>query len=498
VRGQLVLAFLADDHPVNVVADDARPGQPSDHAGRPLIAIAGLAVLALVIRIPFLAVPMINDEGGYAYVAHFWAAGQRLYADLPFDRPQGIFVIYRAIFALLGDDVVAIRMAAALVAAATLIAIVHTARVVISPRAGWIAGALFAVLGASPSIEGFTANAELFANLPLVVAAYFTWRERWVAAGLLAGIAFVIKPSAISAFALLIAWCLLQRGGARALLRGSAAFALAPAASVLHGAAVDFQAYFASLVSDRLLAFSLIATSASSQWSRFVDSLVVTSPAWTIPLVLAAAGIAALPGGLGGRAARFGAIWLLASLAGMSIGGTWYYHYYMQLLPPLVIFAGAAHFGSGWRRASIVALLALALLRFAVLDGSLWFAPSDQISLRVYGRAGYLFSQQIAELISARTKPTDTLYVAFSEAQLYYLTRRRAAVPGQLYWNQAERNERAFDAALRAIEQRQPAMIVWAQPPPHWISAKAFHELLNRGYRLVRVFGPIGVFERKP
>jgi len=463
------------------------------YAAGPVLAMAGLALLALGLRIPFLAVPLINDEGGYAYVAHFWAAGHRLYVDLPFDRPQGIFIVYRAIFALLGTDVVAIRVAAALVAAATLITVVCTARAVISPRAGWIAGALFAICSVSPSIEGFTANAELFANLPIVIAAYLTWKERWAAAGLLAGIAFVLKPSAISAFGLLIAWCLLQRAGTRAWLGATAAFALAPAASVAHGAAVGFDAYFTALVSDRLLAFSVIATSASSQWSRFVDSLLVTSPAWTIPALLAASGVPVM----GSKAARFGAIWLLASCAGMSIGGTWYYHYYMQVIPPLAIFAGAARFGDGWRRIAFGSVLALALVRFAALDAPLWFESPDRISFRVYGRPGYLFNQQIGDLISARTNPSDSIYVAFSEAQLYYLARRRAAVPEQLFKNQAERNRRAFDAALRAIEERRPAMIVWAQPPPHWIKPEAFSTLIARGYRLVRVFGPIGVFERK-
>jgi len=51
----------------------------------------------VLVRVPFLHVPIINDEGAYAYTAHFWFHTVQLYRELPFDRPQGIFLIYKAI-----------------------------------------------------------------------------------------------------------------------------------------------------------------------------------------------------------------------------------------------------------------------------------------------------------------------------------------------------------------------------------------------------------------
>lgn len=482
--------MTADESPAAAVA--THPRAEPDVAW--LLGLGGLLLLTVIVRLPFLAVPMITDEGGYAYVAHYWAAGSRLYVDLPFDRPQGIFLVYRALLALLGEDVIALRVGAALVAAATAIAIAVLAREQISRRAAWIAGGAFALFATCPSVEGFSANAELFANLPLVLAAHATWKRRWFLAGLFAGIACVVKPSGLSALVLLVAWAAIERAGVRALLAGVAGFALAPAASVLHGISVGFDAYFASLVSDRLLAFSVVTSSADAQRGLFLESLVITSPAWALLAVLAASGAVHVSSSV----RRFGVLWLVASFAGMTLGGTWHGHYYMQVLPPLAILAGGAQLGQGSRRVIWSALLVLAFLRFAAVDARYWFEAPDQISLRLYHRPSYLLGQQIADFIAARTTADQTMYVAFAEAHLYYLARRRAAVPQQMYWNQAEHNQRAFAAAMDALARRRPAMVVWSQPPPHWITPQAFQQLLASGYRLAKVFGPIGVFERKP
>src|SRR6185503_4875891 len=63
--------------------------------------VALLAVLvagSILLRVPFLSVPMITDEGGYSYTAKFWSSEYQLYRDIPFDRPQAIFLLYRLAF----------------------------------------------------------------------------------------------------------------------------------------------------------------------------------------------------------------------------------------------------------------------------------------------------------------------------------------------------------------------------------------------------------------
>ena len=48
--------------------------------------------------------PMVSDEGGYAYAAQRWFDGRgTLYHDLWISRPQGIFVIYGTVINLRAD-----------------------------------------------------------------------------------------------------------------------------------------------------------------------------------------------------------------------------------------------------------------------------------------------------------------------------------------------------------------------------------------------------------
>ena len=63
--------------------------------------ILAAAVLAALLRAPFLITGLSTDEGGYAYVAQQWSRGAKLYDTAWLDRPQGLLLTYRA---LLGID----------------------------------------------------------------------------------------------------------------------------------------------------------------------------------------------------------------------------------------------------------------------------------------------------------------------------------------------------------------------------------------------------------
>ncbi|MCC6703236.1 MAG: hypothetical protein IT334_00080, partial [Thermomicrobiales bacterium] len=85
----------------NLRKADARSSGNS-HRLRALMALLpwfALAIaLSFLVRLPFLNVGMISDEGGYAYVAQRWFDGRGvLYDDIWVSRPQGIFVAYVAI-----------------------------------------------------------------------------------------------------------------------------------------------------------------------------------------------------------------------------------------------------------------------------------------------------------------------------------------------------------------------------------------------------------------
>ena len=67
-------------------------------------ALAAAALASFVLHIPFLTTPLSVDEGGYGYVARWWASGADLYGDVWVDRPQGLLLLYRWARALPGSD----------------------------------------------------------------------------------------------------------------------------------------------------------------------------------------------------------------------------------------------------------------------------------------------------------------------------------------------------------------------------------------------------------
>ena len=88
----------------------------ADHSGeRPAWwALAAAALASFVLHLPFLTTPLSVDEGGYGYVARWWASGADLYGDIWVDRPQGLLLLYRWAEALPGSDRLDIRLMAAL------------------------------------------------------------------------------------------------------------------------------------------------------------------------------------------------------------------------------------------------------------------------------------------------------------------------------------------------------------------------------------------------
>ena len=162
----------------------------------PLAWAALAAVLAVVLRLPYLTVPLTADEGGYAEVARLWGRGAVLYDRVDgiwVDRPQGLLWIFRALEHVDGGSTAALRVAAALVAAA----VVCVTFLITERTAGRIpavlAALLLAIFGSAPRIEAFTLSGEVLASLPsaLALLAFVTylrrggarWSPRWWSAG---------------------------------------------------------------------------------------------------------------------------------------------------------------------------------------------------------------------------------------------------------------------------------------------------------------------------
>src|SRR6266542_1490842 len=167
----------------------------------PPLAVGVAALLALAARIPFWRAPLTADEGGYTEVARLWERGAHLYQGAWVDRPQGLILVFRALLDAGGGSAESIRLLAALVAMAVVLATMALATRLCGRIEGAAAGLLLATFGASPFIESFTLAGELLASLPAVLSllafvAYLRRRQLpWlVLPGLLAAAGWCRSP----------------------------------------------------------------------------------------------------------------------------------------------------------------------------------------------------------------------------------------------------------------------------------------------------------------
>ena len=113
--------------------------------------------------------------------------------------------MYAAVFETLGTDAVAFRIAAWISVCGTAIAVWAIARLWRPQPASAIASLIFVVVSGAPHLEGYTANAEMFMMLPsawsvwtLIKAMEAHWSASWILlTGVLIGVATMLKPSGI-------------------------------------------------------------------------------------------------------------------------------------------------------------------------------------------------------------------------------------------------------------------------------------------------------------
>lgn len=499
-----------------------------------LVAIA----LSFLLRIPYFRVGMISDEGGYAYVAQHWLSGRgTLYEDFWVSRPQGIFVVYAAIMKTIGTSVVDLRIGAWLFVVATMPPVYALARAYAGRRAGIVSLLLFAVISASPAIEGFTANAEVFTALPCALAVWVMlraqqtgWRWQHLAlAGILGSFATQLKPSGVVMIPLAIAFCWLAGdGGARLALRrsgwiaGGALAGVVPA--LINGWMIGWDNFVFASFSYRLKYQSTATASwrhqlpdAFGMWQRMLPLAVVALLALVIrrqlrsrqPHIFAiSGGSPAFDGVPGWARLRFAVqrrpvvwllwLWVAACVAGISMGGDWWYHYAIQIVAPLSILLAPLLLNTGdqlrgfWRWGFVVLVSIVLLTPYAVTARTSANATTD----RVYPNQGYERQEDVADYVRAHSTSDASMLVAFDQAALYYLSDRPAAFRYMYAQEMAAiPNTEAMMVAVVLGDDRPEFVIDTGEPAPFHDGGASFWAAVQKHYQMVAVINGFKIYQ---
>ena len=454
-------------------------------------------LLALLLRAPYLSVPLGRDEGGLAFIARHWQGGS-LYGDYWVDRPPLLLGLFK-VAVLGGDD--GVRVLGALAAVALVVAITMLARAVAGTRAGMIAGLLAALLTGSVTMGAVYTPGELLAAVPstlsvlCLVLAHRSRQGRYViAAGALAVGAVLVKQSFLDAGVAGAAFVVASAASDRDVrLRWPIAYA-AGAAIPLAGVLVWLAAaqlsldYFAyTLFTFRL---DLLHTLRDSNIPLHVRFKQLEEPAWDAGLVLAMAG--ALAGLLQLRGDRvllvtFGA-WLAAATVGVLGGGSYFSHYLIELIPVSCVAASAA-LARAPMPIGIAALGAVAALALGSANEGVEYLNRQTPHRRELAVGRY---------IREHARPGDTQYVMYARPNIVYYAGLHQPYP--YLWSLMVRVRPGARPQLERLlsSSRRPTWLVEWHTPGRWglDPDGRLERALASGYRVVAVICGFPVFVR--
>ncbi|MBV9026952.1 MAG: glycosyltransferase family 39 protein [Streptomycetaceae bacterium] len=463
-----------------------------------------LVVLAVLTHLPsFLRTVWNPDEGFLATQARLLAHGSVLYETVVDRKPPLLPWLYEGLLGVFGyGSLWPLRAAALLAHLVTAALLASTARHRWGDRAGVAAGVgyLLVSIGLAPA-DTQAATFEVF-MLPWTAAAFWCAdRGRWTCAGLAAAGAALTKQTGAAMLLPLawMAWHAARSAGAAGSSRPSRAWTRLALGFLLPVAMVA-----AALGAARFLFWTVTGSgsylSASGAW------LIVAGRALgnTGILLTSCAGLAVPPAWSVARRRLPGDadlwIWLAASALAVVTGFQFYGHYFLQLLPPLVLLGVAAlRRLPRWRRPA-AAWTALAACGFL-----LWGLSVPRTELN--------HSKAVAAAIGHRTAPGERVLIWGMHPEEYWLADR---IPASRYLTAgfltnfsggrggARVGEQyavpgAWQAFRREMAQHPPALIVddsrgAPYGPQH---VRAFKELLETHYRPVGSTGGAVLYVRR-
>jgi hypothetical protein len=456
----------------------------------------GVGVLLLALRWNSLDMPLVRDEGEYAYAAQILQSGLLPYEHAFLQKPPMVVYTYALAEMLAPSTYWFPRVLACVFAGVAACLLGLIARLEFGPGHALPAAWLITPMLLFPGLWQFTANTEMFMLVPLLatVALYVLSRHRrgprdcwhscaWALAGLTGAIALWYKYTAVLVLAVVfVAWSLEEWSAGRSVGRLLRCWGLA-----LLGAGIASLAALGPFLArdgarqlwDCTVVFNrYYRESASFGVSGLLDALGLFWADWWILFLLL--------GVLLFRPQRRMWFWLGLFLAAwVSSGASALGHYYLLVMPFWALLAAVAinqlsrwtATQLSWSQLALRGTLTAVVVLLLCLPDLPWIACSKQHFAEVKAGGGnpFIESPIVAQHLARLTKPTDRVFVAGSEPQVLFYAKRLSAtrfvivyplmIPTPLAQGyQAE--------ATRELARHPPAAIVLAQSPLSWLVQK--------------------------
>lgn len=464
-------------------------------------------VLVVAVRLRVADAPLERDEGEYAYAGQLILQGTPPYGLAYNMKFPGTYYAYAAIMGVLGESPWAIRAGLLAVHVATVVCLFLFGRRLAGTFAAGVGASAFALLALDRWSMGVFAHATQFVLLPAVAGllvlhqAMHSGRAwRFVIAGVLTGVAVLMKQQAIAIAAFVIVWSAFAKATAGSdSARATSRLALKNAALVAAGMAAPFALICAVLAWQGVLGrfwfwtFQYAAAYvAETPLSAADDMLVmawsyITRANWML-WYAAAAGLALLFVQRWPRETRavIGG-WVLASILSILPGFFFRPHYFILLMPVAGILVGVGiasvdhwlgrRMVPGTARALAAAVfVAIAAAYVTAERGYLFRMTTHDLMRAVYESNPFPEAVEIGRYIQARSAPGDRIVVIGSEPEIYFYANRRSAT-GYIYtYALMERQPfaaRMQDEMIREVEAARPAYLVFVGVASSWATTPA-------------------------
>ena len=467
------------------------------------VALVAIFALTFLLRMNFWNQPLQMDEAVYSYVGWGMLDGLVPYKDVFDHKPPGIYLLYALAFLLFGPKALSIKVLATIYTLGTVLAVFLVGRKMAGERVGCMAALLFGIFSCGPKIEGGGVNTEIFLVLPYTLAAYFllrtvdtAGRRHYLFFGLWTGLASIIKQVALVNLCWVFAYWL----GCiwRDRTWSAVANIVRNAVLVMVGVALPWLPfilyfYFSDAIKDFFywqVGFNLNYMYTSYQdlpvTAIFIDQMKGVLSENGLLWLLALAGIGLLwqqmrnpgifstgsePRPLESMTFSLMATWPLFCFLGIALGGRYYGHYFIQIIPSLSILGGVGLAGLiqsiranglAYLRRPIslitMAIFACAFYLFVMTDAPYYLRYNgDQISYQQYRTSLFSVTRFIGKYLGERTHPDDLIYVWRGDPEINFYALRKTPSPFLVHWNVDETD---CAIAMKSLRQAPPVYIV--------------------------------------
>lgn len=410
--------------------------------------IVGLAAFTLLVRIPYLHIPLERDEGEYAYIAWRMDQGELPYRDVFDQKPPGTFLIYWLTMKTLGGSATDFHLAGT---AFVIVEIVLVYLLALRYVRRWIAlgGAMLgAWVTAGCVMQGYGANTETFGAPFIVLTVLLALWGRdhrsgalFFLSGLAVGVGSLMKqPIALFVLVpLLLAWRDYGRGA-----DGTVSFirpVLVGLGALTAWAPVLVWFTLAGGISDMVYCVILHNMDYAHGLPGSAVSFLVRSRFGRLAPAYGCLILLALWGGLRRGLSRGEdgwtlVVWMAVSVVVVTTGMRLFFHYFLMAAPAFLVAAIVA-FEDLWRRIARLSWgplvgtpLVLAVLFFPLAADVRYDGPGRGLfgfSLNLHYEPLFDASPQIARWVRDLTRPDETVLIFGSEPQVPYYAERRSA-----------------------------------------------------------------------